>query len=596
MRIFNSTCLSILIAICFSGWGVNVLAAFLEAYQQLDTPELLFTGDGFGSSVDISGNTAVVGAPSTTIGGIPNGGVAWIYEKDANGGWGSTGKIADPVPTIGDRFGASVGVFRNHVIVGEPYNHTSERGVLIGTAWVFEKLSGGGWGDVFKLEASDASADDQFGFDVAIAENVAVVSAPNATNATAGNSSGAVYVFERTPGTNDWTETDKLLPGAISGSGFGFSVGLSEDGNTIIIGGGIGNVPAGFNPGSIWIFERNSNGSWSESSVVVEPGQVGADDGLGFDVGVSGNVAIAGAPFSDNPDTAVNSGAALIFRKDSLSGSWIQTARLALAQLADDHFGMSVAISGNTAIIGAPDANGDDRGSVWVYEKNSDDTWDEPQQLITTDTSAGDRFGVSVALSSGSAIVGAENGEIDPRNNTGSAYLFKKKCIAGNGFPGDGCLSPVSFCFKLYPNQGQLVTLPDGRLILVLSTTCTMPVEVLSFAGGITVAPDQARCASEKGQIHTCKPEELCSQCEHSTRLLKVSGDVKDTISLWRSGEITSDQYTARLYQYINQEKIRIPSSHSYTQNSKFILLISLGVFIMILISFVYWIRRRQLH
>ena len=147
-----------------------------------------------------------------------------------------------------------------------------------------------------------------------------------------------------------------------------------------------------------------------------------ADDGaegdnFGISVAISGATAIVGSPNDD--DNGAGSGSAYLFDTT--------TARQIAKLLPDDGaegdiFGISVAVSGATAIVGAmrDDDNGFNSGSAYLFDTT---TGDQIAKLLPDDGAAGDSFGISVAISGETAIVGAP-GHDDNGNASGSAYLF----------------------------------------------------------------------------------------------------------------------------------------------------------------------------
>ena len=147
------------------------------------------------------------------------------------------------------------------------------------------------------------------------------------------------------------------------------------------------------------------------------------DDEFGYSVSISGDFAIVGAYWDD--DNGENSGSAYIFSKDfGGANNWGKVKKLTASDGAkDDHFGTSVSISGDFAIVGAygDDDNGSDSGSAYIFSKANN--WGKVKKLTASDGAQGDEFGISVSISSDFAIVAAPY----DNNNLGSAYIFKIK-------------------------------------------------------------------------------------------------------------------------------------------------------------------------
>jgi hypothetical protein len=149
---------------------------------------------------------------------------------------------------------------------------------------------------------------------------------------------------------------------------------------------------------------------------------VTARDNFGYSVAVSGDTAVVGA-YGDG-DNGSESGSAYVFRYDG--SDWVEEAKLTASDgAAGDHFGFSVAVSGGTAVVGAgrDDDSGSSSGSAYVFRYEGSD-WVEEAKLTASDGAAFDWFGVLVAVSGDTAVVGAF-GDDDSGSNSGSAYVFR---------------------------------------------------------------------------------------------------------------------------------------------------------------------------
>ncbi|QQE10971.1 FG-GAP repeat protein [Planctomycetota bacterium] len=258
-----------------------------------------------------------------------------------------------------------------------------------------------------KLTASDAAMSDVFGQTLDISSNLAIVGAYG--NDDHGPESGSAYIFDTTTGN----QVRKLTASdAAAGDNFGYSVGIS--GNLAIVG-AHGEDYNGPESGSAYIFDMNQKGKQVHKLTATE---VGADDdNFGFSVGISGSTAIIGAP--QNNDHGSNSGSAYLFNANTGN----EIAKLTASDAAaSDKFGNVVAISGNTAIVGAPGNNdhGAFSGSAYLFDTTTES---EIAKLTASDAAGLDFFGSSVAISNGIAIVGAPNNG-DNGAGSGSAYLF----------------------------------------------------------------------------------------------------------------------------------------------------------------------------
>jgi hypothetical protein len=185
---------------------------------------------------------------------------------------------------------------------------------------------------------------------------------------------------------------------------FGWSVAIS--GNTAIVGAD--------GRGIAYVFVRDG-ATWGEQAQLSVPGSF-----IGETVAISGNTAICGARGDD-----ASRGAAYIFVRNG--SNWSQEAKLTASdRLVDDNFGMSVGISGDTAVVGAPDKDSRE-GSVYVFTR-SGGTWNEQEILTATDPQQNDFFGWAVAISGDTLIVGVPGDDLTPSSlfSEGSAYVFAR--------------------------------------------------------------------------------------------------------------------------------------------------------------------------
>jgi len=287
-------------------------------------------------------------------------------------------------------FGMPVAIGGNTAIVGAPREHHY---YATGSAYLFDVGSGV---QLAKLTSNDGAENDYFGYSVAVSGNTAIVGVPYDDYNT-----GSAYLFDVTSGlqlfkltADDGAEDDF----------FGSSVAVS--GNTAIVGATNDSVNKGGH-GSAYVFDVLSGRQLAK--LTASDGARG--DSFGWRVAISGNTAIVGATGDD--DNGSSSGSAYLF--DIASG--LQLAKLTANDgAANDEFGWSVAISGNTAIVGAP-YDGYDTGSAYLFDVTSGV---QVARLTPDDPVAGGCFGSSVAVSGNTAIVGVPYDDY----HAGSAYLF----------------------------------------------------------------------------------------------------------------------------------------------------------------------------
>ena len=386
--------------------------------------------DQFGGSVAVSGDTAIVGAVGDDDAG-GNSGSAYVFVR-SGGTWTQQAKLVAADAAAGDQFGVSVAISADTAVIGAFGDDDAGSGS--GSAYVFVR-SGGTWTQQAKLVAADAEAGDEFGSSVAISGDTAVIGAH--LNDDAGSASGSAYVFVHLGGTL-WTQQAKLVAGdAAAFDQFGVSVAVSGD--TAVIGAHLDDDPVS-DSGSAYVFVR-SGGTWTQEAKLVAADGI-ADDQFGNSVSVSGDTAVIGAVGDDDGGSA--SGSAYVFVRSG--GTWTQQAKLVAADAAAfDEFGGSVAVSGDTVVIGAfgDDDAGSASGSAYVFVR-SGGTWTQQAKLVAADAAAFDRFGVSVAVSGDTAIVGA-NLDDDAGGSSGSAYVVglpSSDCNA-NGIPDECDVDPA---------------------------------------------------------------------------------------------------------------------------------------------------------
>jgi len=376
--------------------------------------------DWFGYAAGFSGDLAVIGAHHHDHFGY-NYGAAYIFER-SGAAWGQVAEIAPQ--DDGGFVGQSVAIDGELVVLGAK------------TAWtsVFERCAGA-WTQVGQLRPDDYSSGCLFGHAVALSGVLALVGAPHDDDN--GWRSGSAYVFERDP-NGLWFQDAKLL--ADDGEPydrFGAAVGISGDVTVI---GAYYDRDLGDYSGSAYVFERDPNGVW------VQAGKLLASDGgpmwsFGESVAVSGERVIVGATTAQV--FAPNGGAAYIYERDP-NGVWVETAQLVSNDIANsDFFGIAVALDGDIAIVGAENAdyNATDSGAAYVFVRQPDATWPQVAKIGASDGRFDDRFGSSVAVSANTAVVGAYQDD-DHGTDSGSAYVF----AVGPDDDGDGimdvCLCP----------------------------------------------------------------------------------------------------------------------------------------------------------
>jgi drug/metabolite transporter superfamily protein YnfA len=482
--------LSIPAGLSAADWAeITALLPEQQAYLKASNTQL---EDGFGYSVALSGDTVVVGAPeefsaATGVDGDQDdnsasySGAAYVFVRTGSA-WSQQAYLKASNSEEHDRFGVSVALSGDTVVVGAPEESSAATGVdgdqndnsapASGAAYVFVRV-GSAWSQQAYLKASNSEEYDSFGASVALSGDTIVVGAPEESSAATDingdqndNSeygSGAAYVFTRAGGT--WSQQVYLKASNTEEyDRFGRSVALSGD--TVVVGApeessaatgvnGDQSDNSAFYSGAAYVFVR-AGGIWSQQAYL-KASNTEEYDSFGVSVALSGDTIAVGAPEESsiatgvdgvqNDDSASYSGAAYVFVRTG--GIWSQQAYLKASNTEEyDSFGVSVALSGDTVVVGAPEessaatgVDGDQNdnseyssGAAYIFVR-AGGTWMQQAYLKTSNTEEYDRFGSSVALSGDTVVVGtmgessvATGVDGDQDDNSapasGAAYVF----------------------------------------------------------------------------------------------------------------------------------------------------------------------------
>jgi hypothetical protein len=260
-----------------------------------------------------------------------------------------------------------------------------------------------------------------------------------------GSASGSAYVFVRVG--NTWTQQAKLT--ATDGAAndrLGRSVAI--DGDTIVAGAFRDDVGGG-DSGSAYVFTRTGSTWMQEAKLFATDGD--ADDEFGRTVAIDGDTIVVGAIRDE--DYGTDSGSAYVFVRSGVT--WVEEAKLVATDgAAGDEYGRAVAISGDTVIVGSfrDDDGGENAGSAYVFVR-SGTSWTQEAKLLASDRAANDRFGRAVAVRGDSAAIGAFLDD-DVASASGSVYLFSRtgttwseegKLVAADGAANDEFARSLSF-------------------------------------------------------------------------------------------------------------------------------------------------------
>lgn len=467
------------------------------------------TGNQFGRSVSISGDTLVVGAPGENGGGT-GAGAAYVFVRNGNT-WSQHAFLKASNVEAGDVFGAAVSISENTVMVGAPGE--DDGGINAGAAYVFLR-NGANWTQQAYLKALNAEADDQFGTSVSISGDSAAVGAPHEDGGSFGingvvdnnkPNSGAAYVFLRTGSA--WSQQAYVkASNPDNGDFFGRSVSL--DGDTLAVGATHEsswavdvngdetlNGPPGTNgsaSGAAYVFVRSGT-SWSQQAYVKAqyPKEI---DFFGWSISVDGNVLVVGAMNENSGAKGINgnganynafySGAAYMYLRNGVT--WTREAYLKASNAdAYDEFGKSVAVSGGTIVVGAHREDSAATGVGGDEDSNIAVGFDSGAAYVFL--GEGDEFGVREFWGAGPELAANETGNLPAEQNginaTSAAWSYGYR----DSFPGTSLVifSPAQHQNDIggntgvdgwAPNAGVMVNKGSAPVVMNLNGETTIPV------------------------------------------------------------------------------------------------------------------------
>jgi hypothetical protein len=399
-----------------SGASILIFAALLFSPQLAlaqftqQGPKLVGTGavgqlveQGFSVALSADGNTAVVGGLNEDRGA----GALWVFAR-GNGVWTQQGNQlvgTGAVGTAKQGFSVALSADGSTALVGGLGDNS-----FAGAAWVFTRSNGVWTQQGNKLVGTGAVGSADQGFSVALSAdgNTALVSGVG-DNSLA----GAIWVFTRTNGV--WTQQGNKLvgAGAVGNARQGFSVALSADGNTALVGGRGDNGDAG----AVWVFTR-SNSVWTQQgNKLVGTGAVGtANQGASVALSADGNTALVGGPGDGD------AGAVWVFTRSN--GVWTQQGNklVGAGAVGIANQGVSVALSadGNTALVSGPSDG--DAGAVWVFTRSNSVWTQQGDKLVGSGAVGVAEQGWSVALSADGNTAVA--GGLSDNGGDGASWVF----------------------------------------------------------------------------------------------------------------------------------------------------------------------------
>jgi hypothetical protein len=382
----------------------------------------------FGLSVAVDGAYALVGSPGEDGSGT-NSGAAYLFLQSQGGldGWGQIKKLVASDAQAEDVLGVSVAISGDYALVGAEGEDGA--GSARGAAYLFYRNQGGAdnWGELKKIVASDAANDDTFGYSVAMDGDYLVVGADGEDGA--GTIRGAAYLFYRNQGGADnWGQLFKLTADdAMDNNHFGYRVDIKGD---YVLVGSPYSAGAGTNRGAAYLFYRNQGGAdnWGQFRKIL-PSDPANDVWFGSALSIDGDLLVVGSAWDDTGGT--NRGAAYLFgRNQGGADNWGQLKKLVASDANnDDFFGFDVDVNGGFVVAGAlfSGGGGTERGQVYLFSKNEGgtDNWGQAQRLRASDGENQDWFGSSIALA-GSYLLAGATGEDGAGTDRGAVYVFRK--------------------------------------------------------------------------------------------------------------------------------------------------------------------------
>jgi hypothetical protein len=307
---------------------------------------------GFGSSVALQGQRLVVGA-KTDLGFK---GAAYLYDGMSGGVFGPSSTAKWSGEASSDSFGSSVALSGDRVIVGAP--NAAVAGISsAGAAYIFERQADGSWPTTgFKIVPADPAANASFGTTVSLSGDWAIVGAPGYTGSQSVAGLGAYLFARQSNGT--WVQQQKMTGNGSPAERFAFSVSMSG-GRAIV--GAYQNSNLALSAGAVYVYELQSSGTWTQTATLLAPAPNGGPyDAFGFSVSLEGDRALVGTPYENHSPTSSGGlpdvGAAYLFQHQA-SGSWNAGVEIPTSvpdQLSGRFFGNAVALSWPFVLGAAP--------------------------------------------------------------------------------------------------------------------------------------------------------------------------------------------------------------------------------------------------
>ena len=288
------------------------------------------------------------------------------------------------------------------------------------------------------VQTENGEEGDAFGRRIAYGDGYLLVGAPNADSRI-----GRAYVFELVAGA--WVERAEL---SASDGGPLRAYGNQDPAITAdwaAVGSPL-DSPKGARSGSVYMYSREGTNWTQHSKLTASDGA--SEDRFGHAIDIDGGVMIVGARLDDG-----NRGAAYVFRFDG--SAWVQEAKLvASVRAVQDEFGYQVALDGDTAVIGARQAQNNGNGAAYVFVHDGNGGWSQQAKLTDAGGAARDQFGFSVDILGDTIAIGAQRADVDGKVDQGAVFVFVR----------DGTTWPLEQ--KLTASDGVALDLLGGSVAL----------------------------------------------------------------------------------------------------------------------------------
>jgi hypothetical protein len=348
-------------------------------------------GDKFGQSVAIDGDTLVVGRTNNS----PDAGAVYVFTRDGDSDWTQQAILMGSYQGY-DRFGKSVAIDGDTLVVGAP-----DEDNIVGAVYVFTRI-GTEWSQQVTLRSSNTQGEAAFGWSVTLDGDTVVVGAPaedsSADNTASG--SGVVYVFARVG--SSWSQ-QATLKSSNAGSDYMFGHTVALDGDTLVVGSPGENSNADNTAsysGAVYVY-TGAGATWIQQAHFKDSTAVGRVN-FGLSVALDADTVVVGGP-----------GAQVVYVFTRVGSSWSQQAYLQESSGFGDH----VAIDGDTLVVGAS-ADSSYDGAVYVFIRVGS-SWSKQAYLKASNAGSGDWFGQSVAVDGDTLVVGAMF------KNGGAVYVWQ---------------------------------------------------------------------------------------------------------------------------------------------------------------------------